>query len=167
MSGTYFSKDTIELLSLLQLHEVQYVIVGGEAVIFYGYPRVTGDIDIFYDNSRVNSEKLYKAMLDFWAGNIPGMASADEFMETGVIIQFGQPPNRIDLINRIDGIHFNEAWESRVTQKIGTDNPKIIAFYIGLDQLIKNKKASGRYKDLDDLRFLEKKLKSGDRPAVP
>lgn len=90
MSSQYFSRDTLELLTLLGKHDVKYVIVGGEAVIFYGYSRVTGDIDIFYEYSEENTQKLYCALLEFWGGDIPGIDSAEEFMEQGAIIQFGQ-----------------------------------------------------------------------------
>jgi len=156
MSNPYFSKDTLELLNILEAYRVRYVIVGGEAVIFYGYSRVTGDIDLFYDNSESNTRNLYDAMLNFWGGDIPGINSPDEFMEPGVIIQFGQPPNRIDFLNTVDGISFSEAWESRCIHRIKSNDTEITVYYIGLEPLIKNKKASGRYKDMDDLRFLSR-----------
>jgi predicted nucleotidyltransferase len=156
MSVPYFSKDTLELLTLLGKHDVKYVIVGGEAVIFYGYSRVTGDIDIFYEYSEENTQKLYDALLEFWGGDIPGIDSSEEFMEHGAIIQFGQPPNRIDLMNNIDGISFKEAWEAKLRHVLESGDTEISIYYIGLEALIKNKKASGRHKDLDDLRFLNK-----------
>lgn len=156
MKNNYFSGDTLDILRLFEKYRVRYVIVGGEAVIFYGYSRITGDIDFFYDNSEENAVNIFNAMTEFWDGNIPGINSAAEFMEPGSIIQFGQPPNRIDLINRIDGIDFNEAWDSRNVQLVNTDNVHCQILYIGIGPLIKNKKASGRYKDLDDLRFLSK-----------
>ena len=156
MSDPYFSKDTLELLTMLDKHRVKYVIVGGEAVIFYGYSRVTGDIDIFYDYSESNSKNLFKAMLEFWNGDIPGINFPEEFMDPGTIIQFGQPPNRIDILNSVDGISFTEAWESKLIHRIKSGETEINIYYIGLEPLIKNKKASGRYKDMDDLRFLSK-----------
>jgi hypothetical protein len=154
MKETYFSSDTLDLIKLFSKHKVKYVIVGGEAVIFYGYSRLTGDIDFFYEISPSNSINIYNAMNEFWDGDIPGISSAEEFQTSGSIIQFGQPPNRIDLLNSIDGITFNEAWESKVVQTTGSGDGEIQIFYIGLGPLIKNKTASGRYKDLDDLRFL-------------
>ncbi len=154
MKEAYFSGDTLDLLNLFIKHNVKYVIVGGEAVIFYGYSRLTGDIDFYYELSEPNSMNLFHALKEFWGGRIPGINSAKEFQASGSIIQFGQPPNRIDLINAIDGITFNEAWDSKVEQKIGTGESETRIFYIGLEPLIKNKTASGRYKDLDDLRFL-------------
>lgn len=75
------------------------MIVGGEAVIYYGNPRLTGDVDFFYDSSTENTEKLYLALTEFWAGDIPGLNSVDKLQEVCVIVQFGVPPNRIDLIN--------------------------------------------------------------------
>jgi hypothetical protein len=101
-------------------------------------------------------------MSEFRGGDIPGISSAEEFRTSGSIIQFGQPPDRIDLLNAIDGITFSEAWESKVVQKTGSDEKEIQIFYIGLEPLIKNKTASGRYKDLDDLRFLNKLSKKNN-----
>jgi hypothetical protein len=156
MKKNYFSKDTIDLIRLFMKHKVKYVIVGGEAVIFYGYARLTGDIDFFYEISESNSTKLYNALKEFWSGDIPGISTPNDFRVPGMIIQFGQPPNRIDLINIANGITFIEAWDSRVIQTIGEGNSAVKVYYIGLEPLIKNKTATGRYKDLDDLRFLSK-----------
>jgi len=137
-------------------YDLKYLIVGGEAVIYYGYARLTGDIDFFYNNSPENVDKLYESLLEFWEGVIPGVSSVADFLEDGIIIQFGQPPNRIDLINSIDGVIFEEAWNSKVQETITIKNQNISFYYIGLEALIKNKQASSRYKDLDDLRFLSK-----------
>ncbi|MGF1655509.1 MAG: hypothetical protein ACFCU3_00875, partial [Verrucomicrobiales bacterium] len=93
---------------------MRYVIVGGEAVIFHGYPRLTGDIDFFFDSETSNCSKLFAALLDFWSGKIPGIAAAKEFEEQGLNLQFGRPPHRIDLLNRIDGVSFSDAWQGRV-----------------------------------------------------
>ena len=88
----------------------RYLIVGGEAVIFHGYPRVTGDVDFFYENTPANTRRLFNALLDFWEGRIPGIAAPEELRKLGIILQFGRPPHRIDLMNRIDGVSFSEAW---------------------------------------------------------
>ena len=156
MTGEHFSQDTVEFLSLLQEHSVEYLIVGGEAVIYYGHARLTGDVDIFYANSESNSKRLFQVLYDFWGGDIPGIGDPAELIEPGVIVQFGVPPNRIDLINRIDGVHFQEAWSNRVSIKLVTETAEIPINYIGLNELIKNKAAANRSKDLTDLEFLSK-----------
>ena len=145
-----FSPDVLDFLRLLQRGKVRCLIIGGEAVIFHGYPRLTGDIDFFYEPTARNAGRLFAALNEFWEGRIPGLCTAEELLEEGVIFQFGRPPNRIDLHNRIDGISFKEAWTSRITAEVGA----ITVFYIGLGPLRRNKRASGRAKDLDDLEHL-------------
>jgi hypothetical protein len=152
---SHFSPDTLEFIRLLSVHGVHYVVVGGEAVIYHGYPRFTGDIDFFYSDSPANSDALFVALQAFWSGNIPGIQTAEELAEPGVIIQFGRPPNRIDLLNRIDAVSFHEAWNSKIELRIAGAEPGIPLFMVSLDNLLRNKRASGRPKDLDDLRVLE------------
>ena len=93
------SDDVLAFIRLLGKREVDYVIAGGETVIFHGYPRLTGDVDFFYDRTDVNAGRLFQSLSEFWSGNIPEMESAGELMEEGVVIQFGRPPYRIDLLN--------------------------------------------------------------------
>ena len=109
MKASHYSKDIQEFLELLAKHKVKYVIVGGEAVIYYGYARLTGDVDFFFGTSKENTQCLYETLDEFWGGDIPGVDSFEELMESGTILQFGLPPNRIDLLNHIDGVTFEEA----------------------------------------------------------
>lgn len=140
-----------ELLQLLERHKAEYVIVGGYAVAFHGYPRFTKDIDIFFRNSKENIGKVRKALIDF------GFSGEDLeealFVETGSIIQFGVSPLRVDITNEIDGVTFDEAISNSVRGKYG----EIDVNFIGRLELIKNKKASGRDQDLLDAKKLEKK----------
>ena len=152
----YFTPDVQDFLTLLSRHNVKYLIIGGEAVIYYGYARVTGDIDIYYEMKEANCRLLFKALLDFWDNDIPGISDIKDLMQEGEIIQFGIPPNRIDLLNSVDGIKFEEAWENRKEEVLELKNGNIKINYIGIVELIKNKKASGRHKDKDDLRYLSK-----------
>lgn len=152
-----FSGDILEFIRLLARHRVRYVIVGGEAVIFHGHPRLTGDVDFFYQNTASNVSKLHAALLEFWHDDIPGISDATELAEHGVIIQFGRPPNRIDLMNSIDGVSFANAWESRLRVSLKNAGSRLVANYIGLVPLLKNKLASGRPKDMDDYAFLKGK----------
>jgi predicted nucleotidyltransferase len=161
MRASYFSKDVREFLKLLAVHKVKYLIVGGEAVIYHGYARLTGDVDFFFESSRQNARKLYEALKEFWAGEIPGIRAFEELMEIGLILQFGVPPNRIDLINQITGVTFPDAWENKTIDSIESAGEEIPIYFIGLEELIKNKKAIGRPKDMEDLKYLKgvKKLR--------
>jgi len=156
MKASYFSKDTREFLLLLDKHEVRYVIVGGEAVIYYGHARLTGDIDIYYEASEENSVKLYRALNEFWQDDIPGLKNPAELMEPGIVLQFGVPPNRIDLLNSIDGVTFHEAWANRQKEEIEISGKTVSVNFIGLQELMRNKEAMQRPKDLEDLKFLRK-----------
>lgn len=154
LEGSYFSPDILEFIRLLHAQQVRYVVVGGEAVIYYGHARLTGDIDFFYDSTEENTVALFEALRVFWSGKIPGIERVEELQEAGVIIQFGRPPNRIDLLNRIDGVTFTEAWRNRVTVIVRTSAGELPLFYLGLADLIRNKEASARPKDQEDLSFL-------------
>ena len=160
LTADLFSRDVLDFLLLLHKQDVRYLIVGGEAVIFYGYARLTGDIDFFYEATLENVKRLYEALREFWKGNVPGITAAQEFLQVGLVIQFGLPPNRIDLVNQIDGVKFEEAWHNKeIVQLKGAGLNDVCIFYLGRKDLIRNKRAAGRPKDLDDLRFLESEQK--------
>jgi len=154
MKASHFSPDIQEFLFLLSNHKVRYVIVGGEAVIYYGFARLTGDVDFFYEPTSNNVQRLYRALYEFWQGSIPEIQSPSELASKSVILQFGVPPNRIDLVNSITGVSFEEAWKSRTRETIKIKKRICPIFFIGLVQLIKNKKAVSRHKDFEDLKYL-------------
>lgn len=145
------NKDFEEFFALLNKHKVRYVVVGGYAVIFHGYPRFTGDIDIFYDAEKKNIEALLNALKEF-GFNFPEL-SAEELSKKGQVVQLGQPPNRMDLLNSITDGQFSTVWQKKVSGAYGGE----AVFYIHLEDLIKNKKGVARPKDQQDLEFLEKK----------
>jgi hypothetical protein len=155
MKTSHFSPDIQDFLLLLSTHKVRYVIVGGEAVIYHGFARLTGDIDFFYEPTAENARRLYRTLDKFWRGSIPGIQSPRELTSQGVIVQFGVPPNRIDLVSSITGVSFGDAWKSRVREKVKIKKRIYSVFFIGLDQLIKNKEAIRRHKDLEDLKYLK------------
>ena len=160
MNAGHFSPDTWEFVQLLGRHGVEYVVVGGEAVIHYGYARLTGDVDVFYGNDEANAGRLFDALLDFWDGDVPGIDRADDLMPPGLVVQFGRPPNRIDLLNAISGVPFEEAWRSRATLVADDGTP---VHMISLALLIVNKEASARPKDMDDAAFLREAARRGAR----
>ncbi len=156
MKPDHFSHDVLEFLSALSEYGVEYLLVGGEAVIYYGYPRFTGDIDIFYNGSEDNAGRLWDALNSFWHNDIPGMHGKDELLEKEVVFHFGVPPNRIDLLSSLDGVSFQSAWEKRIEEELILPDRAIKICFIGIDALIENKKAVARHRDLEDLRYLER-----------
>ncbi len=154
---TNYSDDALELMKFLYKHQVEYLIVGGQAVIYYGHVRLTGDIDLFYNQTEKNVEKLYNALLEFWSNDIPGIRNKKDLMEKNVIFQFGVIPNRIDLISKIEAVNFAEAWQKREAVKIITGREVIEVYFIDIEHLIINKKALNREKDREDIKFLKRK----------
>lgn len=155
----HFSQDVQELARLLDKFSVRFLVIGGEAVIFHGYPRYTGDVDFFYEPSLENSQHLFAALLEFWGGDVPGIQSPNELTEVGLVLQFGKPPNRVDLLSRVSGVDFEAAWNRR---EIAYLNSKQLP-YLALEDLIAAKRAAGRPKDLQDLVYLERLAgESGD-----
>jgi hypothetical protein len=154
ISPSHFSEDIREFLRLLHRHNVEYLIVGGEAVIYYGVARLTGDLDFFYDRSPGNANRLFEALTEFWSGEIPGIEKREELLEEGLIIQFGRPPNRIDLMNAIERVSFAEAWADRETVRLAGEAETVPVYYISIDHLIRNKEGAGRPRDLEDLKYL-------------
>jgi len=141
--------DFEELLKLFEENNVAYMIVGGYAVAFYGYPRFTKDIDIFFQCTQDNIDKLKNALISFGFGKeaLPN----NIFTEEGNIIKFGIEPVRIDLLNKIDGVLFENIESRTVRGRYG----KITVSFISKEDLIKNKRSSGRAQDIADLEKLE------------
>ncbi len=141
-------KDFEELLGLLNKYKVKYSIVGAFAVGFYGYPRYTKDIDIFVEPSLENGQNIVKALSEF--GFEVLNLKAEDFSKKGAIIQLGYEPIRADLITSVKGCTFRQAWKNKKIGQYG--NQKV--FFIGLQDLIKNKKAVNRQQDRSDLKLL-------------
>src|ERR1700761_6111267 len=108
------------------------MIVGGYALAFHGKPRHTGDLDIWIDLSELNAEKMVNVLKEFGMTSL-GLKKAD-FLQKGGITQIGYPPLRIDILNEIDGVNFNDAFAN----KLVIDVDDISINYIGLEDLIKN-----------------------------
>ena len=99
---------------------------------------------------------LCQTLDEFWKGDIPEVDSSEELLEPGIILQFGAPPNRLDFLNTIDGVSFKQAWSNKTTVHIRVQDNEVPVYFIGLDDLIRNKETLGRYKDLEDLKYLRK-----------
>ncbi|WP_013320616.1 hypothetical protein [Gloeothece verrucosa] len=142
------NQDFKEFIQFLNVNQVHYLVVGGYAVAVHGYPRYTKDIDIWIEMSPENAENLLHALEEFGFGSL-GLQTGD-FLTPDQIIQLGYPPNRIDLLTTIDGVNFQDCYPLKV--EVVVEN--IVVNFIDLDNLRKNKKASGRLQDLADLENL-------------
>ncbi len=145
------NEDYKEMLQLLLEEQVDFMIVGAYALGAHGYPRATGDIDIWVKPDKKNSEKIYKVLARF--GAPLDQVERNDFATKGIIYQIGVIPRRIDLITEIDGVTYREADEDKVTTEVeGLSIP-----ILSLDKLIKNKMSTGREKDELDVRLLKRK----------
>lgn len=136
--------DFSDFISALNQNAVEYVIVGAYDLAFLGYPRYTGDIDIWINPSTVNAKALIMAIGDF---GMKSLSLTEQDILSGNIIQLGYPPVRIDMLTILDGLTADEIWASRQQGSFG----KLLVFYLGRAAFIKNKRATGRLKDLADL----------------
>jgi predicted nucleotidyltransferase len=140
--------DFKEFLRLLNSHEVEYLLVGGYAVGYHGYPRATGDMDIWIAISRSNAQKAAAALRDF--GMPEDKVSELLFIERDRIIRMGVPPVRIEVITGASGVNFEQCYSRREVMHIEGISINIIS----LEDLKINKRECGRHKDLEDLDHL-------------
>ena len=145
------AKDFEDFVKLLNLHVVEYMVVGGYALAFHGKPRHTGDLDIWINISENNADRMLRVLKDFGLSAM-GFKNED-FLKPGYISQIGYPPLRIDILNTIDGIEFNDAVKDMNQVEVEKD---FIINFIGLNDFVKNKKATGRIQDLADIEEIKK-----------
>jgi predicted nucleotidyltransferase len=148
MGNQTLPQDFREFLRLLNKHGVDYLLIGGYAVGYHGYPRTTADMDVWTSIGPENAQKLVDVFNEF------GMKSPDItpelFMTPGNIVRMGVPPVRIEVLNEIDGVTFSDCSANATIDEIDGVRVSLIS----LADLKRNKKASGRHKDLDDLEHL-------------
>ncbi len=153
MSNELFYQDFLEFIQALNEQEVEYVLVGGYAVILHGYPRTTGDLDIWVRQSEDNYRRLERA---FAAFGMPVFdMTLDNFMDRSQfdVFTFGTPPVSIDLMTRVKGLIFEEVYEQAEAVDLGDG---LSVRLISLDDLLRAKRASGRSKDFNDIRHLSR-----------
>ncbi|MDP2606431.1 MAG: nucleotidyltransferase [Deltaproteobacteria bacterium] len=143
--------DFKELLGFFNDHRVSYLIVGGYALAFHGAPRFTGDLDIFIKPDHENAQRIVAALGAFGFASL-GL-TAEDFERPDQVIQLGVAPVRIDLITSITGVSWDDAFTGRASSNFGG----VPVHYIGREQFILNKRATGRIKDLADLEALGEK----------
>jgi predicted nucleotidyltransferase len=152
--SSVFNDDFRDFIQALNNHTVEYILVGGYAVILHGYRRVTGDMDIWVNRTKENYTKISKAFAEF---GLPLFDMTEQkFLDPGTadVFSFGRPPVSIDIITKLKGVEFNDAFSQAQT----FDENGLMIRFIHLNNLIQAKKAAGRHKDLDDI----EKLTSSD-----
>ncbi|MDT8302426.1 MAG: nucleotidyltransferase [Sedimentisphaerales bacterium] len=142
------NKDYKEMLQILLDNKVRFLVVGAYAMGAYGYPRATGDFDIWVEASSENSKIIYQSLLKF--GAPISELTQTTFCEEGIIFQIGVAPRRIDIITKIDGVDFKKAYSDK--QEVEIEDIKIP--FISKEDLIKNKESTGREKDILDVKYL-------------
>lgn len=142
-------KDLREFVESLLANGVEFLVVGAHAMAFYERPRFTQDIDFYVSNVAENARRIVVAIKDFGFGSLE--LSEDDFEHPDRVVQLGMAPNRIDLLTKIDGVSFEDAWKNRVEGEIDG----LCVNFISLEDLKRNKRASGRKQDLADLEALD------------
>jgi hypothetical protein len=153
MKKISLEKDIIDFIILCNKHNVKYLVIGGYAVSVHGYPRSTKDIDLCIEMSETNASKMIQVIKDFGFSSLK--LKNEDFLKKDSITQLGFPPLRIDILNDLDGVSFEEAW----------NNKKIISFenvpvnFIGYNDLLIVKQKAGRPQDIADVEKLKKRNK--------
>ena len=142
------NQDFVDLLRSFIAHDVRFLIVGAYALAVHGRPRATGDLDVWVDATAENAPRVVRALGEFGAPMHD--LSETDFARPGIVFQLGLPPGRIDVLTDLTGLTFDEAWPDRVEQPL--EDMKIPI--IGREAFVRNKKATGRAKDLGDVEDL-------------
>ncbi len=156
MTNNIFNTDFYEFLAAFEKADVEYVLVGGYSVIIHGYQRTTGDMDLLVSSTEVNFKKITLAFQDF------GMSlfnmTLERFLNTTDfdVFEFGRPPTTIDILTKMKGVEFSEAFNNRIRYHV---DDELTINVIHINQLITAKKSSARHKDLDDIEQLTKNKK--------
>ena len=143
--------DFREFIQLLNDHGVEYVIVGGYAVAVHGYVRYTGDMDFFIALNADNAERMVGVFNRF--GLTQPEINAALFMDSGKILRIGSEPMRLEVLNKISGVSFEECYRNRKTIQVDG----VAVNFVGYAELLKNKRSTGREKDIADASELQKR----------
>lgn len=144
------NEDFRDFLAALIEAGARFMVVGAHAMAVHGVPRATGDIDVWIATDGENSGRVWAALLRFGAPVEAMGVSRDDLQRADHVVQIGLPPRRIDVLTSISGVGFQEAWVGRVTHQVaGLSVP-----FIGRSELVRNKRAAGRAKDMADLEAL-------------
>jgi predicted nucleotidyltransferase len=147
------NEDYHDILAALVEQEARFLVVGAHALAAHGYPRATVDIDLWIESTPENARRVWRALALFGAPLEELEVQESDLARTNVVAQFGLPPNRIDILTGISGLAFSEAWQNRIEAAVEGVRVPIL----GLEDLITNKRASGRDKDRADVKGLQGK----------
>lgn len=139
-----FPRDFKEFLRLLTSKGIEYLVVGGYAVGYYGYPRATGDMDIWIAVGEENALKMVETLREF-EFDVPELRK-QLFLTRDKVVRMGVPPMRLEILTSIDGVDFESCYKNRVIEDIDG----IMVNFISRQDLLINKRATGRLKDADD-----------------
>ncbi len=142
------NQDFVDLLRALIADDVRFLIVGAYALGVHGRPRATGDLDVWVEPTADNAGRLMRALAAF--GAPLDDVTAEDFSRPGIVFQIGLPPRRIDVLTKLSGLTFAEAWPGRTQAPFGP----LVIDVLGREAFIRNKRAAGRAKDLGDLEDL-------------
>jgi len=143
------NRDFVEMLSALSAEGVEFLLVGAYAMAAHGWPRATGDIDIWVKPTPENADRVIRALQRYGAPLFD--LTVQDLTRPDTVFQIGVPPGRVDILSGVSGLTFEEAWISRITATMGD----VAVAVIGFDALLKNKLASGRPRDLADVAWLK------------
>ncbi len=144
-----FPRDFKEFLQLLNSKKIDYLVIGGYAVGYHGYPRATGDMDIWIAINEQNAIKMVEALKEF--GFDPPELQKELFLKEQKVIRMGVPPMRLEILTSIDGVDFKTCFNNRIIADFDDFNIN----FISKDDLLINKRASGRPQDLVDFEKLQ------------
>ena len=143
------NRDFVEMLSALSAADADFLLVGAHALSVHGVPRATGDMELWVRATADNAARVWRALEAF--GAPLGELAADDFARPETVVQFGVPPNRIDILTALSGLEFEAAWKRRVCVRVETLDVPVLS----REDFIANKRAVGRPKDLSDIALLE------------
>lgn len=155
MTSYDFTQDFDDLIGELQDAAVEFLVVGAHAMAVHGHVRATGDLDLLVRPASENATKVMRALSRFGAPVAAHGITEADFEVSGTVYQIGLPPNRIDLLTSVSGVTFDECLQDAPSGMLGTHRVR----FIGLAAQLKNKRASGRPKDLADAEVLEALLR--------
>lgn len=144
------NRDFRDVLAALMTEEARFVIVGAHALAVHGVPRATGDLDVWLDREPANVRRVWRALEVFGAPLAAlGVAPAD-LEAPDMVLQLGLPPYRVDLLTGLSGVTFAEAWARRITAPFDD----VVVPFLSREDLVRNKRATGRTRDRSDLEAL-------------
>ena len=146
---TEFPKDFREFLQLLNSRKIEYLVIGGYAVGYHGYPRATGDMDVWIAMTEKNAGEMVRVLKEF-GFDLPELRK-ELFLKKGNVIRMGVPPMRLEILTSVDGVAFEACFKNRIVADFGMFKVN----FISKEDLLLNKRASGRPKDLADFDRLQ------------